>query len=144
MEAVFWLVLLIVLLGIEIITVGLTTIWFAGGSLVALLVYGLGLDFVWQILAFIIVSLVLLIFTRPLAMKYINVNKLKTNYEGVIGKVVRLTEDVNNINGTGTTIINGVEWTARSKDDDINIPKGTIVKVVDIKGVKVIVEENKE
>lgn len=144
MEAVFWLVLLIVLLGIEIITVGLTTIWFAGGSLVALLVYGLGLDFVWQILAFIIVSLVLLIFTRPLAVKYINVNKLKTNYEGVIGKVVRLTEDVNNINGTGTTIINGVEWTARSKDDDINIPKGTIVKVVDIKGVKVIVEENKE
>lgn len=144
MEAVFWLVLLIILLGIEIITVGLTTIWFAGGALVALAVYGLGFDLGWQVAVFVVVSVVLLVFTRPLAVKYINVNKLKTNYEGVIGKVVRLTENVNNLNGTGTTLINGVEWTARSTSDEINIPAGTIVKVVDIKGVKVIVEENKE
>jgi membrane protein implicated in regulation of membrane protease activity len=144
MEAVFWLVLLIILLGIEIITVGLTTIWFAGGALVALAVYGLGFDLGWQVAVFVVVSVVLLVFTRPLAVKYINVNKLKTNYEGVIGKVVRLTENVNNLNGTGTALINGVEWTARSTSDEINIPAGTIVKVVDIKGVKVIVEENKE
>ncbi len=144
MEAIFWLVLLIVLLGIEIITVGLTTVWFAGGALLALVAYAIGLDIVWQVVVFLITSVVLLIFTRPLAVKYINTNKLKTNYEGIIGKVVRLTEDVDNISGTGKATINSVEWMARTADDKVLIKAGTIVKVVDIKGVKLIVEEYKE
>lgn len=144
MEAIFWLVLLIVLLGIEIVTVGLTTIWFAGGCLFALGTYALGLDLVWQIIVFLIVSLILLIFTRPLAVKYINTNKLKTNYEGIIGKVVRLNEDVDNISGTGSATVNGVEWTVRTQNDKDIIKKGTIVKITDINGVKLIVEEYKE
>ena len=144
MEVVFWLILLIVLLGIEIVTVGLTTIWFAGGALFALGTYAIGLDFVWQVVVFLVTSVILLIFTRPLAVKYINTNKLKTNYEGVIGKVVRLTEDVDNIGGTGKATINGVEWMARTADDKVLISAGTRVKVVDIKGVKLIVEEYKE
>lgn len=144
MEAIFWLVLLIVLLGVEIITVGLTTIWFAGGALSALGAYALGLSFGWQIVVFLVTSVVLLIFTRPLAVKYINTNKLKTNYEGIIGKVVRLTESIDNIGGTGKATINGVEWMARTANDGVLIKEGTIVKVVDIKGVKLIVEEYKE
>ncbi len=144
MEAIFWLVLLIVLLGIEIVTVGLTTIWFAGGCLFALGAYALGFDLVWQIIVFLIVSLILLIFTRPLAVKYINTNKLKTNYEGIIGKVVRLNEDVDNISGTGSATLNGVEWTVRTMNDKVTIKKGTIVKIIDINGVKLIVEEYKE
>lgn len=144
MEAVVWLILLILLLGIEVITVGLTTIWFAGGALIALGVYALGLDVVWQVVAFLVVSIVLLIFTRPLAVKYINANKLKTNYEGILGKAVRVTQEVNNLNDTGLAVVNGVEWTTRTSDDDITIPAGTIVKVVSITGVKLIVEEYKE
>ena len=144
MEAVFWLILLIVLLGIEIVTVGLTTIWFAGGALVALGAYAIGLNIIWQVVVFLVVSIILLIFTRPWAVKYINTNKLKTNYEGVIGKVVRVTEDVDNIAGTGTALVNGVEWMARTSDDKVTIKTGTIVKVVDIKGVKLVVEEYKD
>jgi membrane protein implicated in regulation of membrane protease activity len=141
MDAVFWLILLILLLGIETITVGLTTIWFAGGALVALILWGCGLNFWVQAFVFAIVSVILMIFTRPLAIKYINTNKLKTNYEGIIGKVVRVTKRVDNINGTGAAMVNGVEWTLRSTNDEIIIEEGTIVKVVDIKGVKLVVEE---
>lgn len=143
MEAAFWLILLIVLLGIEVVTVGLTTIWFAGGAVAAIIVSAFGLDIIWQVAVFVVVSIVLLIFTRPLAVKYINVNKLKTNYEGIIGKVIRISEDVSNINETGKAIVNGVEWTVRTQDEKV-IEKGSIVKVINIVGVKLIVEEYKE
>ena len=87
-----WLALVIVLIVIEIFTVGLTTIWFAGGALAAIVINLLGLGMVWQIIVFLVVSGVLLFFTRPWALKYINSNRVKTNYEGVIGKVIRITE----------------------------------------------------
>lgn len=144
MEAVFWLVLFILFLIVEIITVGLTTIWFAGGALVALGMNALGFDMIWQVVAFLVVSFVLLMFTRPFAAKYINSNTVKTNYEGIIGKVVRVTEDVDNINGKGIAIINGVEWSARSVNDGVTIEKDKLAKVVSIDGVKLILEECKE
>ena len=143
-EAIFWLVLFILFLIVEIITVGLTTIWFAGGSLVALLANAIGLDFVWQVVVFFIVSVVLLVFTRPFATKYINSNKLKTKYEGIIGKVVRVTERVDNINSTGTAVVNGVEWTARAEKDGQIIEKDKLAKIVHIDGVKLILEECKD
>lgn len=139
LEAIVWLILVILLLGVEIVTVGLTTIWFAGGAIAALIMWGFDLNLLWQIFAFIVVSAVLMIFTRPLAVKYINTNKLKTNYEGIIGKVVRVTKKIDNVNAMGTAVLNNVEWSARSIDDSV-IEEGTIVKVVDIKGVKLIVE----
>ena len=88
MDAMVWLAVMIVLIVIEIITVGLTTIWFAGGALVAMFVSALGGGMMLQIIVFLIVSFALLIFTRPFAIKYIKKNRVKTNYEGIIGKVV--------------------------------------------------------
>lgn len=143
-EAIFWLALFILFLIVEIITVGLTTIWFAGGTLVALLANAIGLDLVWQIVIFVVVSVILLVFTRPFATKYINSNKLKTNYEGIIGKVVRVTEKVDNISATGTAIVNGVEWTARAEKDGTVIEKDKLAKIVHIDGVKLILEECKD
>ena len=95
-----WLGLFIILIIIEIFTVGLTTIWFAGGSLAALLTNVLGADIPIQIAVFLIVSCVLLIFTRPWAMKYLNKKRVKTNYESEIGKVIKLTQRVDNMNHT--------------------------------------------
>jgi membrane protein implicated in regulation of membrane protease activity len=97
-----------------------------------------------QAALFIIVSLGMLIFTRPWAMKYINANRTKTNYEGIIGKIVRITQDVDNISETGCAVLNGQEWTVRTNDERIKIPSGSLAKVVDIRGVKLIVEEFKE
>ena len=71
MEAMFWLGLLVVLLVIEIITLGLTTIWFAGGALVAFVASALGANMIVQIVLFLGVSFIMLYFTRPVAVKYL-------------------------------------------------------------------------
>ena len=139
-----WLGLFIILIIIEIFTVGLTTIWFAGGPLAALLANVLGADIPIQIAVFLIVSCVLLIFTRPWAMKYLNKKRVKTNYESEIGKVIKLTQRVDNMNETGKSVVNGQEWTVRSKDDGEILEAGTLAKVVAISGVKLIVEKYKE
>ena len=144
MDAMVWLAVMIILIVLEIITVGLTTIWFAGGALVAMFVSALGGGTILQIAVFLVVSFVLVIFTRPWAMKYIKTNHVKTNYEGIIGKVVRITQDVDNFNGTGCAVVNGQEWTVRATEDEKKIAAGTLVKVVNISGVKLIVEEYEE
>jgi membrane protein implicated in regulation of membrane protease activity len=140
---IFWIGLMIAFLVIELITVGLTTIWFAGGSLAALIAYGAGLNTVWQVVIFLVVSLLLLYFTRPWAIKYINPHHVKTNYEDAVGQIVKITEKVDNQAGTGTAILNGLEWTARSADDSITFSVDSMAKVVEVSGVKLIVEELK-
>jgi membrane protein implicated in regulation of membrane protease activity len=141
---IYWLAAMIILILIEIPTVGLTTIWFAIGALVAVIASAVGFGFGVQVVLFIVVSLGMLIFTRPWAMKYINANRTKTNYEGIIGKVVRITQDVDNISETGCAVVNGQEWTVRANADTTKILSGSLAKVVDIRGVKLIVEEFKE
>lgn len=139
-----WMAIMIILIVIEIATVGLTTIWFAAGALVSMLASVLGAGQMVQMILFLAVSFGMLIFTRPFAVKYINSKHVKTNYEGIIGKIVKITEDVNNINGTGTAILNGQEWTVRTESDDIMIAKGKLAKVVNISGVKLMVEKYEE
>ena len=139
-----WLGLFIILIIIELFTVGLTTIWFAGGSLAALLANILGADIPIQVLVFLAVSCILLIFTRPWAVKHLNKKRVKTNYESEIGKVIKLTERVDNINQTGKSVVNGQEWTVRSKDGGEILEEGTRVRVVVVSGVKLIVEKYKE
>ena len=92
-----WLVILVVMAVIEIITLGLTTVWFAGGALVAFIFSLFGAPVPLQITVFVIVSLVLLFLTRPIALKYFNNGRLKTNAEGLIGKCGIVLEDINNL-----------------------------------------------
>lgn len=139
-----WLALMIILLVVEIITVGLVSIWAAGGALAALILNILNLPFVVQVIAFFGVSFVLLYFTRPFAMKFINTKREKTNYEGIIGKTIRIAEKVDNIEQTGMAVVNGQEWTVRSEKDDVALEAGTIAKVVNISGVKLIVQKYEE
>ena len=86
METMGWLIIFIVLIVIELLTMGLTTIWFAGGALAALLMSVLGLGMPVQVVVFIIVSVLLLVLTRPIAVKYFNQNRQKTNVESLIGQ----------------------------------------------------------
>lgn len=139
-----WLVLMVVLLIIEIITVGLTSIWAAGGALAALILNIIGIPFVGQVIAFFAVTILLLCFTRPFAMKFINTRREKTNYEGVIGKTIRVAEKVDNIAQTGMAVVNGQEWTVRAEKDEEILEVGTIAKVVNISGVKLIVKKYEE
>lgn len=142
MEAIIWVALIILFAAIEIATVGLTSIWFAGGALAALLCYALGLGVAWQIVVFFAVSLVLLFFTRPWAMKYLKPHLIKTNYEEAVDKNVCITETVDNLKGTGTAVLNGQEWTARAYENGKVFEPGMIVKVKEIRGVTLYVEES--
>jgi membrane protein implicated in regulation of membrane protease activity len=133
-----WLVVLIVCMVAEIATVGLTTIWFAGGAVVAMIAYGLHAPVAVQIVLFFAVSVVLLLFTRPLAVKYINKNRYKSNYEGTIGKRVRVLEEVNNLLETGKVLLDGMEWTARMEDASVVLKKEEEAIVTQVQGVKLI------
>lgn len=143
MAWIVWLVGFVILIGIEAATMALTTIWFAGGALIAFLLAIMGMSVYVQTVAFFIVSCAFLFFTRPLALKYVNKNTVKTNAEGVIGKKARITAAVDNDLATGAAVVAGQEWTARSEDSR-PIAEGTMVKVKAINGVKLIVSRLEE
>lgn len=141
---VMWLGILVILVVIELFTMGLTTIWFAGGALVAALISIPGTPLIVQILFFLIVSTLLLYFTRPIAVKYFNRDRTRTNVESLIGRQAIVISEINNIEGIGQVNTGGMEWSARSSYHNIVIPVGAVVTVLGIDGVKLIVEERKE
>ena len=137
--SICWLAVFVLLIVIELATMGLTTIWFAGGAVAGFIASMLGANVVIQAVVFFVVSIVLLIFTRPFAVRYINSNKTKTNIDGLIGQEALVLEEINNIRETGCARLEGKEWTARSVDDTV-IPADTVVIVELIDGVKLIVK----
>ena len=141
MDAIVWLILMAALLVIELCTLGLTTIWFAAGALVAFIAATLGGPLWLSIALFVVVSLALLIFTRPVATKYLNSKTTKTNAESIVGRTAKVTIAIDNLEPSGQVVIGGMEWTARSTQDGVKIPEGTLVTVEGISGVKLIVRE---
>ena len=133
-----WLVLLIVFAGVEGITAGLVSVWFCAGSLVALIATWLGAGLPVQIALFVIVSLVAMALVRPLARKWVQPKLVKTNADRILGQEAVVLEDIDNLRGTGQVKVGGSIWTARSAKDEV-IPKGTLVRVERIEGVKAIV-----
>lgn len=138
-EPIVWLVAVFVFLVLELISMGLTTIWFAGGSVVAFVASLFGAPIPVQILLFIVTSVVMLIFTRPVVEKKLNNSRTKTNVEEIIGKEGKVTEAVDNFNQKGVVVINGLEWSARNGETDDIIPVGAKVIVKEVQGVKVMV-----
>ena len=140
MEMYIWLGLMVLFLLVEAATAGLTTIWFAGGALIAFLAALLGGNLVIQVVVFVLVSLLLLVFTRPMVKKYLNGRTLKTNADSLIGRTAVVTEEISNLNATGTITIDGMPWTARTQTEE-KIPVGAEVRIREIRGVKCIVEK---
>ena len=141
---IIWLILFGILLAVEALTLGLTTIWFAVGALVAALLSLVSNSWPVEVIVCFVVSFVLLFFTRPWAIKYLNSKRTKTNFESYLGKTAKVTEQINNVNAVGTVMLDGQEWTARAAKDAVIIEAGTLVEVKDIVGVKLIVEEKGE
>lgn len=144
-QAVVWLLLLVLLLGLEAVTLGLTTIWFAGGALTGFILSLIGVDLLWQLIMFCIVSVLLLIFTRPVAVKWLNKDRVKTNAESLIGEAAVVVEQIDNLTGSGQVQVRGQFWTARNEEVEGNgvIEIGKTVKIQKISGVKLIVKEEK-
>lgn len=141
MNAIYWLILFIVLLVIEIITLGLTTIWFAGGALTAFVLSMLEVSPAVQWAVFCAVSLILLFATRPWAVRYFNSQKKeKTNVDSLIGRTAVVTSEIRNLEGKGEVFVNGLTWTARAGEDSLVIKEDTHVTITAVQGVKLIVE----
>ena len=140
-ELIIWLVLLILFIGMEAATMGLTSIWFAGGALIAMIAAALNAPVWLQIILFLITALALLVFTRPIAVKYFNKDRTQTNVNSVIGKQAIVTAEIDNLQATGKVVVDGLEWTARSCEEGINIPEGAVVEVEAVSGVKLMVRK---
>ena len=138
--AVMWMAFVIIFLVVELVTVGLTTIWLAGGALVAFILAAVRVPFWLQLIAFFVVSFVLICFTRPFAVKYLNPRRTRTNSEELIGEIVKVTGRIDNRAAEGTALAKGLEWSARAVSDHMIIEQDELVKVVRIEGVKLIVE----
>ena len=138
MNAIIWLALMIAFLFMEAATVATVSLWFAGGALVALIVSLLGAAVWLQIVLFLLVSAVLLACLRPLAKKHFTPKLTKTNVDAIVEAQGYVIADIDNLSATGTVKLGSMEWSARSTTGTV-IPKGSLVKVDKIEGVKVFV-----
>ena len=142
-SAIMWLVLLVGFVVLEAVTVKLLCIWFAAGSLAAMVVSLLGGAFWLQLLVFVVVSAVALVLTRPLAKKMLDKKKVPTNADRLIGTRWKVTETIDNDDHQGAVYADGKIWTARSEDGR-SISAGETVEVLRLKGVKLIVRSCEE
>jgi len=135
---IMWFIAMVAMLGVELATVSLTSIWFALGALAALIAALCGAPIWLQVVWFLVVSVLALIATRPLVKKYINGKTTPTNADMLMGQTCVVTEPISNLSETGAVKIGGKVWTARSEDGTVFAP-GEKVVAVRIEGVKLIV-----
>ena len=138
MEIYIWLILMVIFLIVEATTVTMTSLWFAAGSLAALIVAATGGSQGFQVAVCLVVSAALLACLRPVIRKHFTPKLVRTNVDSVVGTEGYVTSDIDNISATGTVKLGAMEWTARSTSGT-RIPKGTLVKVDKIEGVKAFV-----
>lgn len=137
--AIIWLALLILFLIVEAACpIHLVSIWFAVGSLVALLLAMLGTALWLQVTAFVLVSAALLALLWPLVRKYLNPNVEKTNVDAIVGSTGLVTVAIDNLLAQGQVKLGPMEWSARSTSGEAIAP-GTTIRVDRIEGVKVFV-----
>ena len=135
----FWLGMAIIFTLIEVFTAGLTTIWFAIGSIPMIFLSFLPIPFLYQVLIMLVISIVLLIFTRPFFVKKLNANKEKTNVDALIGKTALVTKKITKFE-KGEVKIDGKIWTAKSVSEE-DLEEGTECLLQRIEGVTAIVSK---
>ena len=138
---ILWIVLGVVFVVVEALTAQIVTIWFAVGSIGAIIANVLHINSIGQIVIFALISLLTLIAARPYLKKFTNTQVQPTNLDMCIGAEALVTEEINNTYGTGQAKIRGNIWTARSFDGSV-IEKDSLVTVHSIEGVKLIVRKD--
>lgn len=141
---IFWAVLTVILIGSEIATVQLISVWFGAGSLVAFISSFIGIDFYMQVIIFIAVSIILLLSTRPFVKRFLNEkNHVKTNADSLVGRECVVKEEINNLLGSGRVFAGGLDWAARSFDNNVICRSGESCAITEIQGVTLIVKPMK-
>ena len=139
-----WLIIMIAMLVVEVSTVSLTSIWFAGGAAAAFIASILSAPLWLQILIFAAVTIILLLAIRPISVRFFLKNPEKTNVDSLAGKEAVVTENISNTEGHGSATVGGVVWTARMKEPSGSCVKGSICTVDHVEGVKLILTEKEE
>jgi membrane protein implicated in regulation of membrane protease activity len=135
----FWLFVAISAAVVEGVTLGLVSIWFVPGALAAMLLSFFVPAVGWQIAVFLAVSVATLVLTKTVFRKYLPQSRsTRMNADSLIGDHAVVVEEINNLRETGSVKINALVWTARSTDNAVIIPAGSLVKVEAIEGVKLI------
>ena len=140
LAATIWIVVFAAALIWEIVSLGLTSIWFCGGAVVAAIVAYLGVNPYVQIILFIVTSTILLLLCRPIAKKKLIAQGAPTNLDRNIGKKVKILETVDASEGTGLVKIGDVEWKAVSESGKV-LQKDSFAEIVNIEGTKVYLRE---
>ena len=138
MEAIIWLVLMVICLVVEALTVSMVTLWFAAGAVVALLLSLLHLQVWVQVVVFFVVSIVLLACMRPMFRRHVAPKLTPTNVDAIVGTRAVVTAEIDNVCAAGQVKLGGMDWSARSTTGEI-IPAGTQVRVERVEGVKLFV-----
>ena len=138
-DAIIWVIAIIVFAIVEAATAGLVSIWFVLGSVAALICALLKGPLWLQLIWFVVISVAALIATRPLAKKYVNGKRQPTNADRSIGRVAVVTERIDTLAATGAVQLDGVYWTARSASGEC-MEVGAKAVILEIQGVKLIVE----
>lgn len=141
-SAIVWLALVIAFVVMEAATVKLISVWFAAGSLAAMIVSILGGEVWLQILVFFTVSIVLFILLWPVVKKHLKPKIVATNADALVGKLCTVTEEIDPVEG-GRVKLGDVTWSART-EGETPVAAGAKVKILRIQGAKVYVEEAKK
>lgn len=135
----FWLILAAIMFIGEIVTAGFLLFWVGLGALVSLVLAIFGVPTVIQIVVFLIVTALLIMFTKPIVDKTLKPTFTPTNVDKIIGKQGYVIKEINNVLGTGQVKVGHEVWTAESEDNE-NIPQDSYVTVSKVNGVKVVVK----
>jgi len=142
-SGVIWIIIIVVAIIIEALTYNLTTTWFAIGGIFGWLIYLTGANLFVQIVVFLLVSILLLLFARPFAVNVLKIGKVKTNADRLIGKAAIVLVEIDNNSNRGQIKVDGQIWSAKTKGQN-KIKKNSNVIIQEIVGVKVVVDEYEE
>ncbi len=132
----FWLSVMVVCVLIEALTLALTSVWAAIAALIMIFVSQTGLPFKWQLLLFLVLTIALIVTTRPFAVKKLKLGKNKTNVNSLVGQEVLVVKKISPFQKGEVKAKNGVIWTAQNADPQSSseIPEGTVCTIEKIDG----------
>ena len=135
----FWVGIMVLCLIFEAVTFTLTTVWAAISALLMIFLSRTALPFRWQLLIFFLITILLMIFTRPFAVKKLMLGRVTTNVNSLDGQEVLVVKKITQFDKGEVKASNGVLWTAIGEGSG-EIPKGTVCVVTRVEGNTLVVK----
>lgn len=140
---ILWIILGVGLIIAEIFTFGFVLFWFGIGALAAAFVGFLGLGFIWQFLAFALVSSALTVMSRTIFANYFahgDEDAVKMGIDALPGQIGTVTSDSKGALNEAAVKVYGSIWTAFPVDET-TLTEGEKVEVVRVQGASIYVRK---